>query len=215
MEITIKAKQFVFLLPNNPPKKGTPMKGFKKASIASVTAIAVAAGMCTPAFAEGTATPVGVKVKDNVCTIVLNKDDATLLGLKAQQEIKKDDAKTAKKELIKAFTKRETIIKGLDQQLKDKKVTEQKVKEEQDKFKKESVAYSSVAAAYQACADGKNFSETDYDLAGIFSTMEGKPNQVGIGVIAGGSVLVGLALIIALLPQIKPLLPAEIAAMLP
>ena len=45
--------------------------------------------------------------------------------------------------------------------------------------------------------------------------MEGKPNQVGIGVIAGGSVLVGLALIIALLPQIKPLLPAEIAAMLP
>ena len=148
MEITIKAKQFVFLLPNNPHKKGTPMKGFKKASIASVTAIAVAAGMCTPAFAEETATPVGVKVKDNVCTIVLNKDDATLLGLKAQQEIKKDDAKTAKKELIKAFTKRETIIKGLDQQLKDKKVTEQKVKEEQDKFKKESVAYSSVAAAF-------------------------------------------------------------------
>ena len=69
------------------------MKGFNKAAIAAVTAAAVTTSLCIPASAEETTTA-GVKVENDVCTITLNADEATLLGLEARQEVKKEDANT-------------------------------------------------------------------------------------------------------------------------
>ena len=217
MEITIKVKQFVFLLPNNPPKKGTPMKGFKKASIASVTAIAVAAGMCTPAFAEGTKTEAGVKIADKVCTITLPQDEATLLGKTSPITVKVADAQGKLDALLKEYKAEAAKQTPADKDKKDNKTraTEGKTDTTNNTWKKKASAYAGLASAYRNCAAGKEQSEIDYNLASIFSSPEGQPSEIGIGVIAGGSVLVGLALIVALLPQIKPLLPAEIAAMLP
>jgi len=63
------------------------MKSFNKAAIAAVTAAAVTTSLCIPASAEET-TIAGVKVENDVCTITLNADEATLLGLEARQEVK-------------------------------------------------------------------------------------------------------------------------------
>ncbi|EPD67727.1 hypothetical protein HMPREF1219_02140 [Corynebacterium pyruviciproducens ATCC BAA-1742] len=222
MEITIKAKQFVFLLPNNPPKKGTPMKGFKKASIASVTAIAVAAGMCTPAFAEEAKAESGVKITDNVCTITIPKAEADLLGITTTPlTVKVSDAQSKLDELLAAYKADAEKQTPADKDKKaDKKegaarAADGKTDTPKTDWKAKSTTYASVASAYRSCAAGKEQSEVDYDLAGIFSSPAGEPNETSLGLIICGSVLTALGLIAALLPQLKSLLPAEIAAMLP
>jgi len=190
------------------------MKGFNKAAIAAVTAAAVTTSLCVPASAEETATA-GVKVENNVCTITLNQDEAKLLELDATQTVKKDEAKTKLDALVQKLTERETYIKGLDAQVKDKKVTKEDADKQKAQFKKEQTAAASVSAAYRACAEGKELSESDYDLAGIFSSVKGEPNETSIGIIVGASVLLGLGALAALLPQLKGVLPAPIADLLP
>lgn len=170
------------------------MKSFNKAAIAAVTAAAVTTSLCIPASAEET-TIAGVKVENDVCTITLNADEATLLGLEARQEVKKEDANA----LAKKISDREAYINGLDAEAKDK----------------EQVAAASVSAAYRACAEGKELNETDYDLAGVFSSVKGEPNDTSLGLIICASILAGLGVIAALLPHLKGVLPAEIASLLP
>lgn len=170
------------------------MKSFNKAAIAAVTAATVTTSLCMPASAEETTTA-GVTVDNNVCTITLNADEATLLGLEARQEVKKEDANA----LAKKISDREAYINGLDAEAKDK----------------EQVAAASVSATYRACAEGKELNETDYDLAGVFSSVKGEPNDTSLGLIICVSVLAGLGVIAALLPQLKGVLPAEIASLLP
>lgn len=173
------------------------MKSFNKAAIAAVTAAAVTTSLCIPASAEET-TIAGVKVENDVCTITLNADEATLLGLEARQEVKKEDANA----LAKKISDREAYINGLD-------TTANAAKE------KEQVAAASVSAAYRACAEGKELNETDYDLAGVFSSVKGEPNDTSLGLIICASILAGLGVIAALLPHLKGVLPAEIASLLP
>lgn len=109
--------------------------------------------------------------------------------------MKKEDANA----LAKKISDREAYINGLDAEAKDK----------------EQVAAASVSAAYRACAEGKELNETDYDLAGVFSSVKGEPNDTSLGLIICASVLAGLGVIAALLPQLKGVLPAEIASLLP
>lgn len=174
------------------------MKGFNKAAIAAVTAATVTTSLCMPASAEETTTA-GVTVDNNVCTITLNADEATLLGLEARQEVKKEDTNTQLDALVKKISDREAYINGLDAEAKDK----------------EQVAAASVSATYRACAEGKERNETDYDLAGVFSSVKGEPNDTSLGLIICAFVLAGLGVIAALLPQLKGVLPAEIASLLP
>ena len=173
------------------------MKGFNKAAIAAVTAAAVTTSLCMPASAEETRFA-GVKVENDVCTITLNADEATLLGLETSQEVKKEDANA----LAKKISDREAYINGLDTAANAAK-------------EKEQVAAASVSAAYRACTEGKELNETDYDLAGVFSSVKGEPNDTSLGLIICASVLAGLGVIAALLPQLKGVLPAEIASLLP
>lgn len=49
----------------------------------------------------------------------------------------------------------------------------------------------------------------------VLSTEEGSLNEVGIGVVSAGVILVVLAATAAALPMLKPVLPANIVAMLP
>lgn len=114
------------------------MKGFNKAAIAAVTAAAVTTSLCIPASAEETTTA-GFKVENDICTITLNADEATLLGLGTSQEVKKEDANAQLDALVKKISDRETYIKGLDDAAKEK----------------EQVAAASVSAAYRACVEGK------------------------------------------------------------
>ena len=172
------------------------MKGFNKAAIAAVTAATVTTSLCMSASAEETTTA-GVTVDNNVCTITLNADEATLLGLEARQEVKKEDANTQLDALVKKISDREAYINGLDAEA------------------KEQVAAASVSATYRACAESKELNETDYDLAGVFSSVKGEPNDTSLGLIICAFVLAGLGVIAALLPQLKGVLPAEIASLLP
>ena len=172
------------------------MKGFNKAAIAAVTAATVTTSLCMSASAEETTTA-GVTVDNNVCTITLNADEATLLGLEARQEVKKEDANTQLDALVKKISDREAYINGLDAEA------------------KEQVAAASVSAAYRACAEGKELNETDYDLAGVFSSVKGEPNDTSLGLIICASILAGLGVIAAFLPHLKGVLPAEIASLLP
>lgn len=172
------------------------MKGFNKAAIAAVTAATVTTSLCMLASAEETTTA-GVTVDNNVCTITLNADEATLLGLEARQEVKKEDANTQLDALVKKISDREAYINGLDAEA------------------KEQVAAASVSATYRACAESKELNETDYDLAGVFSSVKGEPNDTSLGLIICAFVLAGLGVIAALLPHLKGVLPAEIASLLP
>lgn len=121
--------------------------------------------------------------------------------------MKKDDAKTNLDALVQKLTKRETEIKDLDAQVKDKKVTKEEADKQKAQFKKGQTAAASVSAAYRACAEGKELSESDYDLAGIFSSVKGEPNETSIGLIAGGVAVIVLGSIAALLPQLKAIFP--------
>ncbi|WP_297186935.1 hypothetical protein [uncultured Corynebacterium sp.] len=112
--------------------------------------------------------------------------------------MKKEDANA----LAKKISDREAYINGLD-------TTANAAKE------KEQVAAASVSAAYRACTEGKELNETDYDLAGVFSSVKGEPNDTSLGLIICASILAGLGVIAALLPQLKGVLPAEIASLLP
>lgn len=47
------------------------------------------------------------------------------------------------------------------------------------------------------------------------STADGEPNNVGVGLIASGATLAIVGLIAAIVPQLKNILPAQLAALLP
>lgn len=60
----------------------------------------------------------------------------------------------------------------------------------------------------RACKNSEPLTDADVDARALFSSPDGKSlNGAGIGVVLG--------LLVAALPQIKPLLPAEVARLLP
>lgn len=67
----------------------------------------------------------------------------------------------------------------------------------------------------RACKNSEPLTDADADARALFSSPDEKSlNGAGIGVTVAGVVIL-LGLLVAALPQIKPLLPAEVARLLP
>jgi len=78
--------------------------------------------------------------------------------------------------------------------------------------------YSSYIVILQACVGGKSITpeQVDRQLTKVtLSTADGKLSDAGIAVVVSVTLLVALGGLVAALPALKPMLPAEIANLLP
>lgn len=69
--------------------------------------------------------------------------------------------------------------------------------------------------ALNVCVAGKHYNSDKPDAKRALSSTDGKPNEAGIGVIVAGSIVAILGILAAALPVIKPMLPAQLKALLP
>ncbi len=178
------------------PRKGLPMPTLKKSAIATITAAALATGICAPA-----ANAAGVKVNGGICVLAHTEAEqkATDMPWSAFERVYAQDE-------IKLTFER---IKHLEDLYANKSISEAKYNEE--------YAYlRTTLPALRACAAGRDMSASSAEIEAFMSSLDGKElSDAGIGIVAASAVVVVLAGLVAALPQIKPMLPANIQAMLP
>lgn len=174
------------------PRKLNTMK--KIVTIAAATAV-LAGGIAAPAQA------IEAKVEGEKCTITV---PAAKEGEKATtiEYANKAAAQEALKKAVADATSKQGAIAELEKKADKTEADNTKLTE----LKKELQALQANAPALRACANGKDISATSSKIEATLSSVDGKPSDAGIGVIAGGSVLALLALIAVALPQVAPML---------
>lgn len=178
------------------PRKGLPMPTLKKSAIATITAAALATGICAPA-----ANAAGVKVNGGI---------RVLAHTEAEQK-----ASDMPWDVLERVYAQDTIklaferIKQLEDLYANKSISEAEYNTE--------YAYLRTALpALRACAAGRDMSASSAEIEAFMSSLDGKElSDAGIGIVAASSVVVAIAGLVAALPVIKPILPANIQAMLP
>ena len=172
------------------------MLTLKKSAIATITAAALATGICAPA-----ANAAEVKVNGGECVLFHTEVEqkAGYSPVEALQRVYAQDA-------IKLTFER---IKQLEDDYANKSISEAEYNEE--------YAYIRTGLpALRACAAGRDMSASSAEIEAFMSSLDGKElSDAGIGIVAASAVVVVLAGLVAALPQIKPMLPANIQAMLP
>lgn len=178
------------------PRKGLPMPTLKKSAIATITAAALATGICAPA-----ANAAGVKVNGGICVLAHTEAEQkasdmpwdVLERLYAQDTIKL------------AFER----IKQLEDLYANKSISEAE-------YNTEYAYLRTGLPALRACAAGRDMSASSAEIEAFMSSLDGKElSDAGIGIVAASSVVVTIAGLVAALPVIKPILPANIQAVLP
>ncbi|HAT1170496.1 TPA: hypothetical protein I8V37_001801 [Corynebacterium striatum] len=195
-----------------------------KRSLASFAAIAVASGaVVAPANA------VTVTVNDDTtCTIELTDEEAKLTGSKPPANLSKAKAAHLKATLLDKQLpalgaeiekdKQELDKPGLGE---EKKATLKSALEEKEK---RFIANNNLKKALEACIDGKSYdsNQSDDSKQPGGSDKPGGPNKPGDGHTSSsidgagiGVIVAVLGILAAALSFIKPLLPAQLRALLP
>lgn len=210
------------------------MSRFTKATVATLTATALAAGLCTPA-SGASSHRYSATFANNTCTMTLRVNgkvvDTTWLSKAEAKE--EEGVRDSEIPRMKALVKDKE--KELAQQKKDNapaaaiKKSEKYIADSNELIKHLYV----MRPVFRACAQGKSITEDEAEAQGkadmakdeadmakdeagaTLSTADGKLTEAGIGVVTASVIAVVIAGIIAALPMIKPLLPPQIAAMLP
>lgn len=84
-----------------------------------------------------------------------------------------------------------------------------------ERYKKRVPLLENFIDALKACVAGKDYNLDQPDVERALSSTDGKPNEAGIGLIVAGSIVALLGILAAALPVIKPMLPAQLKALLP
>lgn len=193
------------------------MSTFKKGAIATVTAAALAAGTITPAFAIEDKYTFSGEFKDNKCTVKISNGVETSTEALTKEEVK-EKLEGAIKEL-KAYQATLKDNEALLAKEKKANASDKRLQEIQglvDYYNMHINRISRYKTVLNACANGKSISKTDADGQALLSSPDGESlSPAGIGVVVAGVVVVVLGAIVAALPMLKPMLPPQIAAMLP
>lgn len=180
-------------------------------AIATVTAAALTAGLVTPA-----ANAASLEVHKTHCIVHPSAKDVKdgladndyIIGRKGIDHWVNQYTKDAER-LLKS-------IESLKAQRRQNDITEEYYK---DQVTNDEAIYRDIvrdAILTRACKNSEPLTDTDVDARALFSSPDEKSlNGAGIGVTVAGVVVVVLGLLAAALPQIKPLLPAEVQALLP
>lgn len=194
------------------------MSTFKKGAIATVTAAALTAAVVTPASAEDKLESYSTSYKDNICTVETTYPD----GEKSTTTMTSESAKQDLSEIIRLTNGYQKLLKEYEDRLtkeEKEKASPAKLAETREKIDSYRVIvkqYGKYRVVYQACAEGKSLSKTDVDAQALLSSPTGDGlSPAGIGVVVAGVVVVVLGAIVAALPMLKPMLPPQIAALLP
>ena len=175
------------------------MSTLKKSAIATITAAALATGICTPA-----ANAAGVKVNGDTCVFTYTE---------AEQKVTERKTETLDRENSQEFADNlVSEIEEFQQDYANKKISEADYNRDAPYIE----YYKTLLPAMRACAAGKDMPASSAEFEAFMSAPNGKElSDAGIGIVAASAVVVVLAGLVAALPQIKPMLPANIQAMLP
>lgn len=189
---------------------------FSKRIAASLvaTGMIVSGGVVAPQ-----AQAASVSVEGEVCTVTYNSEEAKMVAGTRSEKLTKKEFAEAYKELAAEIADAEADLeREYDEFVKayDKTTPgySEAIKEFED-ARKEIERPTSLVLAYKACADGRNVSETSSKIDSTLSSYDGSLSPAGIGVVSAGAVVVVLGALAAALPMLKPMLPANIAALLP
>lgn len=187
------------------------MSTFKNGAIATITAVALTAGICSPASAEEAPFKASAEFKNNKCTVKINGEDYETYETR-------EEAKASADDLMESIEWHQKLLKEAEE-IVATSTDEGILRVHRDAIKshKANLAeYTRLHSAVRACAEGRSVSETDVEAQVLLSTADGKGlSPAGIGVVVAGVVVVVLGAIVAALPMLKPMLPAPIANMLP
>lgn len=198
------------------------MSSFTKSALTTLVCASLAIGVSVPAADAAT-----VKVEGDTCVFTVTKEEQNYLKLyDIPGEV---PATLAEKGLTKAeATKLETAMKGelqaLDelaasgeQYYKDGAITKEKYEEGMKSINLQRKVANAFLPAISDCAAGRNSAVKPQNTTAqsVLSTEDGKLTDAGIGVVVAGVVVSIVGIIAIALPQIKNLLPPDIAAMLP
>ena len=172
------------------------MLTLKKSAIATITAAALATGICAPA-----ANAAGVKVSGGICVLAYTEAEQKATdtpGGALEREYAQNEIKLA-------FER----IKQLEDDYANESISEAE-------YNTEYAYLRTTLPALRACAADRDMSASSAEIEAFMSSLDGKElSDAGIGIVAASAVVVVLAGLVAALPQIKPMLPANIQAMLP
>lgn len=159
-----------------------------------------------------------VKVEGDSCTFSLTPEDQETVGIDTKV-LTRDEAK---EEL--AYVNGEVRARKAKTEIEYKKYKEQHGKSDPGyakavaEFEDDIEWMDNYIAIWhpvlRACIDGRNLSESSSKAEAMLSTSDGSLSPGGIGVVVGVLIAV-LGGIAAALPMLKPMLPANIAAMVP
>ena len=195
------------------------MSSFTKSALTTLVCASLAIGVSVPAADAAT-----VKVEGDKCVFTVTKEEQNYLKLyDIPGEV---PATLAEKGLTKAeATKLETAMKGELQELaasgeqyyKDGAITKEKYEEAMKNINLQRKVANAFLPAISDCAAGRNSAvkPPNTTAQSALSTEDGKLTDAGIGVVVAGVVVSIVGIIAIALPQIKNLLPPDIAAMLP
>ncbi|MFP7664587.1 MAG: hypothetical protein ACHEUT_03425 [Corynebacterium pyruviciproducens] len=172
------------------------MPTLKKSAIATITAAALATDICAPA-----ANAAGVKVNGGICV---------LAHTEAEQK-----ASDIPWDVLERVYAQDTI-----------KLAFERIKQLEDLYANKSISEAEYNTEYaylrtglpalRSCAAGRDMSASSAEIEAFMSSLDGKElSDAGIGIVAASSMVVTIAGLVAALPVIKPILPANIQAMLP
>ncbi|MGM5594853.1 hypothetical protein QZG57_08165 [Corynebacterium glucuronolyticum] len=187
------------------------MSTFKKGAIATITAAALAAGLCTPASAADS--KFKTEFKDDKCTVFVDGEAYETFESTAEaNEILGDILKT----IDNTTNSIENVKRELAEADGDGELRKNALNEALKAYQNTLAFFIKYRAAAKACTESRSVSETDVEAQALLSTADGKGlSPAGIGVTVAGVVVVVLGAIVAALPMLKPMLPAPIANMLP
>lgn len=201
-----------------------------KRSLASFAAVAVASGaVVAPANA------VTVTVNDDMtCTIKVTEEEANLAGLTPPANLSKERAAQIKADYVdNQLSALGAEIVKLEKELADSKLDEPHKKELESKLEEKQKRFTvnnNLKKALEACSDGKNYDSDKpddskqpggSDKPGDSKHPDGsnKPGgEHGLSSIDGAgiaAIVAVLGILAAALSFIKPLLPAQLRALLP
>lgn len=183
------------------------MSTLKKSAIATITATALATGICTPA-----ANAAAVKVNGDTCVLTFTDYEQQIQNSKTLNTTRQE----ARDSVTDIELTLETQLKDYDQAYARHEISEAEYKKATKEIKEIHKAYRTTLPALRACAASKDMPASSAEFEAFMSAPNGKElSDAGIGIVAASAVVVVLAGLVAALPQIKPMFPANIQAMLP
>lgn len=193
------------------------MKKLSTRTVAAVLSTSLAVGMCVPAANAAT-----VKITDNKCSISFTAEESNRIpeaAYVASDPITFNKASLRAKATGADIAAQQVALKNLDNRLAAHRISQDRYNHLANPIKERIAELIVLNQAYNKCAQGKEGDTEpipqDQSPDSALSTADGHLNDAGKAVVAVSSIVVILGLIIAILPQLKPLLPPQIQAMLP